>query len=489
MAESGSQAASTAKDDTKPQTFRIPDEFLRDTKKEDEKQEDKAGAQSEPAEGLPMIMFINGSSGGHVGPALSKKFSQVVGSKQVFDLSKDKPNDVLAKLFDNLSKAEQAGDSRATGVRNHLRVLACGGDGTVAWVLTTIWNLDLKPPPPVAVIPLGTGNGLSQNFGWGKTMRPEWLTSEDSMKQELQALVHARQRDIDLWKVQLAHPKAEFKDDERPDALQIVEGDEQVPRGMKGMFTYYCTAGVDAEVAYRFHKLRKEHPGIASKRKVNEGLYAGMGVRTGWFCGAKPLRETVATLKVKKSGQDWQEVKLASNIYAILIINLQTYSGGRDVWGLHDSDRTGGAKRPEEAQKGFRKPIFDDGLIEVVGLKTGWHTVVVLAQLSRRIHGKRLAQGNEVMVEFRDSAKTAGHAAYMRLDGEPWMQDISGATQEQPLTVHIKHAGKGSMLINTDKLPGTAQKAMALAEREEQLSNPAPETSKHVQRNATLAQN
>lgn len=30
-----------------------------------------------------MIMFINGSSGGHVGPALSKRFSEVVGSKQV----------------------------------------------------------------------------------------------------------------------------------------------------------------------------------------------------------------------------------------------------------------------------------------------------------------------------------------------------------------------------------------------------------------------
>lgn len=58
--------------------------------------------------------------------------------------------------------------------------------------------------------------------------------------------------------------------------------------------------GVDAEVAYRFHKLRKEHPGVASKRKVNEALYAGMGVRTGWFCGAKPLRETVATLKVRR---------------------------------------------------------------------------------------------------------------------------------------------------------------------------------------------
>ena len=51
---------------------------------------------------------------------------------------------------------------------------------------------------------------------------------------------------------------------------------------------------------------------------------------------------------------------------------VQSYSGGKDIWGLHDKD--GMASRPEETEKGFRKPIYDDELLEVIGLKSGWHT-------------------------------------------------------------------------------------------------------------------
>ena len=53
--------------------------------------------------------------------------------------------------------------------------MAAGGDGTVAWVLKTIRELALEPPPLVAVMPLGTGNDLSLSFGWGNTFLPIWI--------------------------------------------------------------------------------------------------------------------------------------------------------------------------------------------------------------------------------------------------------------------------------------------------------------------------
>lgn len=55
------------------------------------------------------------------------------------------------------------------------RILAAGGDGTVAWVLKTIHELRLDPPPQVAVMPLGTGNDLSLTFGWGNTFLQKWI--------------------------------------------------------------------------------------------------------------------------------------------------------------------------------------------------------------------------------------------------------------------------------------------------------------------------
>lgn len=57
-----------------------------------------------------------------------------------------------------------------------LKIVVCGGDGSVGWVLSTLDHLRWSVYPPISVIPLGTGNDLAQTLGWGATYIDEPLT-------------------------------------------------------------------------------------------------------------------------------------------------------------------------------------------------------------------------------------------------------------------------------------------------------------------------
>lgn len=47
-----------------------------------------------------------------------------------------------------------------------LKIQVAGGDGTASWLLGVVSDLKLPHPPPIATVPLGTGNNLPFAFGW-----------------------------------------------------------------------------------------------------------------------------------------------------------------------------------------------------------------------------------------------------------------------------------------------------------------------------------
>jgi hypothetical protein len=153
-----------------------------------------------------------------------------------------------------------------------------------------------------------------------------------------------------------------------------------------------------------------------------------------------------------------------------VLLNLQSYGGGRDIWGLAQTSTLQG--------KGFSDPIYDDGMIEVIGFHSGWHTAVVMGQINKKIHGKRLAQCREVEMELvATEGKIKGErgTVYMQVDGEPWPQSIpasvsalrrpagvavdgaAGAASKEvePLRMRVSSRGQSQVMVNGSHMLGT----------------------------------
>lgn len=81
----------------------------------------------------------------------------------------------------------------------HFRILVCGGDGTVAWVLDAIEKQNYESPPPVAILPLGTGNDLSRVMRWGGGLSS--VERQGGICALLNDVDHAAVTVLDRWNV------------------------------------------------------------------------------------------------------------------------------------------------------------------------------------------------------------------------------------------------------------------------------------------------
>lgn len=89
----------------------------------------------------------------------------------------------------------------------YFRVLVCGGDGTVAWVLDAIEKRNFESPPPVAILPLGTGNDLSRVLQWGRGVSV--VDGQGSLRTFLQDIDHAAVTMLDRWSVKIVEESTE----------------------------------------------------------------------------------------------------------------------------------------------------------------------------------------------------------------------------------------------------------------------------------------
>ncbi|KAJ3693377.1 hypothetical protein LUZ60_008857 [Juncus effusus] len=406
-----------------------------------------AEVEEEVAES-PLVVFVNCKSGGRHGPILKGRLQELIGEDQVFDLSMVNPLDFVQYGLAYLEMLADSGDFCAKSARENLRIMVAGGDGTVGWILGCLGELNVqnrKPVPPIGVIPLGTGNDLSRTFNWGASFPFAW---RQAVKRSLYKAITGPICRLDSWKVTVSMPAGEEMD--LPYALReigecTIEQDGDIEGELpekafcfEGVFYNYFSIGMDAKVAYGFHNLRDEKPYIANSPITNKLIYAGYTCTQGWFftpCISDPsLRglKNILRLSIKKvNSNEWEAIPVPSSVRAIVALNLHNYGSGRHPWG--------NLKTEYLEKRGFVEAQADDGLLEIFGLKQGWHASLVMVEL---ISAKHIAQASAIRLEIRGGQWRDG---YMQMDGEPWKQPLS---TEYSTFVEIKRVPFQSLIVN-----------------------------------------
>lgn len=309
----------------------------------------------------PLLVFVNPKSGGLKGRELLYGFRKILNPHQVFDISHGGPLPGL-HVFRSVPR---------------FRVLVCGGDGSVGWVLSVLETVRHKMvcrEPPLAVLPLGTGNDLSRVLRWGAGYTSEPPPSV------LQSVDEAEEVLMDRWTILL----------DAQDLSQTGTDPEYLEPPKIVQMNNYFGLGIDAELSLDFHLAREDDPDKFTSRFHNKGVYVKVGLQKISY--SRSLHKELQ-LQV-----DFETVPLPS-IEGLIFLNIPSWGSGADLWGSETDAR-------------FRKPRIDDGLLEVVGV-TG---VVHMGQVQSGMRsGIRIAQGNYIRL-------TVSKEVPVQVDGEPWVQ-------------------------------------------------------------------
>lgn len=304
----------------------------------------------------PVLVFVNPKSGGNQGAKLLQMFMWILNPRQVFDLSQGGLREAL-ELYRKVP---------------NLRILACGGDGTVGWILSALDELQMNPQPPVAVLPLGTGNDLARTLNWGGGYTDEPVSK---------VLCHVEDGSVvqlDRWNLLVEKTSA-----------QPEEGTQKLPLNV---FNNYFSLGFDAHVTLEFHESREANPEKFNSRFRNKMFYAGAAFSDFLQRSSRDLSKHV---RVVCDGTDLTPKIQELKFQCIVFLNIPRYCAGTMPWGNTGDHRD------------FEPQRHDDGCIEVIGF-----TMASLAALQVGGHGERLHQCREVVL-------TTYKTVPVQVDGEP----------------------------------------------------------------------
>jgi len=351
------------------------------------------------------LVLVNSRSGGQDGPQLLEKFRALCPDHGEGGRSAEgKLNGTVVSLTEPLPSPAKGVVGPRPGLEKYrdienLRVIVCGGDGTVGWVLSEIDNVrwGRGGRPLVAIIPLGTGNDLSRSLYWGGRYK------DKPIKKVLHEVEVAGVEHLDRWRLSLTPIHSES-------AERKLGAMDDIPEQIK-VFNNYFSLGIDAHIALQFHNARNANKDKFTSRTRNLLFYGLEGGKDLVVAKWRHLMDSVTVVCITKEGDriDVTERLKERGAHALLFLNIRSFSGGT---------------RPWKREAGNASP--NDGLLEVIAMDN-----LDLALLQIGGTGEAICQATSVEV-------TTLRAVPMQVDGEPLLIN--------PCSLNINFHNQANML-------------------------------------------
>jgi len=283
----------------------------------------------------------------------------------------------------------------------NVRVIACGGDGTVKWVISELVKLK-RTDIPIGVIPFGTGNDFARAFNWGSTAPNPLIGNKlQALKQKVISFLNSEIVSMDCWRCSIYLKDIEdasFKEVKDAKVIQTHEGAKEMHHEMLN----YFSVGFDAQIMFEFEQQRTK------SQLGNKIVMARKGVGQTIVRPPK-LKESIDIVMA-----DGNECKARLNDRLLLFSNIPSYSAGANPWRRSkDDDNMLGNK------DGFHPQFVGDSVLECLTIHSSANIGLNITTGGSIKGGiQRTAQAKEYNVHFKDMS-----SIFLQVDGEAMQVD------------------------------------------------------------------